>query len=160
MKLARGGKSVSLSGVACRSYLSIVSVELSIISFDFNRIFRSSNHIFRSYLRNMRHPPRKSHFRSISSSHRILRRVFTDRVTRMAKMKRTRKGGLNLFDKIFPECFVRFKGGEQQRYKAKIQPRNRMDSLSSSLAFSFHEPCHFMTVLFLFTSDSVPSDSK
>ena len=93
-------------------------------------------------------------------SHWILRRVLTDRVTRMAKMKRTRKGGLNLFDKIFPECFVRFKGGEQQRYKAKIQPRNRMDSLSSSLAFSFHEPCHFMTVLFLFTSDSVPSDSK
>ena len=90
-------------------------------------------------------------------SHWILRRVLTDRVTRMAKMKRTRKGGLNLFDKIFPECFVRFKGGEQQRYKAKIQPRNRMDSLSSSLAFSFHEPCHFMTVLFLFTSDSVPS---
>ena len=115
-----------------------------------------------SHLLDCPHPV-KFAFRSASSSppsHWILRRVLTDRVTRMAKMKRTRKGGLNLFDKIFPECFVRFKGGEQQRYKAKIQPRNRMDSLSSSLTFSFHEPCHFMTVLFLFTSDSVPSDSK
>ena len=113
--------------------------------------------IFQSY--RIAPPPSNSLFAPLPS-HWILRRVRTDRVTRMAKMKRTRKGGLNLFDKIFPECFVRFKGGEQQRYKAKIQPRNRMDSLSSSLAFSFHEPCHFMTVLFLFTSDSVPSDSK
>ena len=68
--------------------------------------------------------------------------------------------GLNLFDNIFPECFVRFQEGEQPRYKARIQPRNGMDSLSYSLVFSFNEPCHFMTVLFLFTSDSVPSDSK
>ena len=67
--------------------------------------------------------------------------------------------GLNLFDKIFPECFVRFQEAEKKGYKARIQPRNRMDSLARSLAFSFHEPCNFMTVLYLFISDSVPSDS-
>ena len=83
-----------------RLYLSIVRIRLSMVSFDnllsivsFDRQDSSFDCIFRS---SGLHPPRQIRFsfRFLTSpSHWIFRRVLTDRVTRMAKMKRTRKGG-------------------------------------------------------------------
>ena len=47
----------------------------------------------------------------------------------MAKIERTRKGGLNLVDKIFPECFVRF----QKEFQVEVEPKVQI-SLSLSLS--------------------------
>jgi len=58
-----------------------------------------------------------------------LRDPSEDRVKEMAKMKRTRKGGLNLVDKIFPECFVRF----QKEFQVEVEPKVQI-SLSLSLS--------------------------